>query len=304
MAVPDRVVGNDAIAANLGVDEAWIERRSGTRVRHVMGDGERLADLAAVAGRAALREAGLDAAALDMVVVATTTPDEMSPHASAFVAGALGAAKAGAFDVSGACVGFLSALSVAVTAIEARRAQHALVIGADMLSRFLDPHDRQSAMLFGDGAGAVVVTATEAPGDIGPIVLGTDATGSDLIRLTREEAQVRMDGPEVYRRAVDMMAAATTEAITAAATTLDEIDLFVYHQANSRIIRAVGARLRLDDDRVVDYVGRYANTSAASLPIALATAQEEGRLRAGSRVLLGAFGAGLVWGAAVVDWRC
>jgi 3-oxoacyl-[acyl-carrier-protein] synthase-3 len=303
LALPERVVANAAIARRLGVDEEWIERRSGTRVRHMVADGERLSDLAAAAGRAALADGGVEAGALDMVIVATTSPDEMSPHAATFVTGALGAGRAGAIDVSAACVGFLSALALAVSTIEAGRAANVLVVGADALSRFLDADDRQSAMLFGDGAGAAVVSATSGPSLIGPVLMRSDPDGGDLISLRRDEALIRMDGPRVYRRAVDVMADVTREAADAAGVALDEIDLFVYHQANSRILRAVGARLGLDPARVVDYIDRYANTSAASLPIALAAAARDGRLWPGARVLLAAFGAGLVWGGVVVEWR-
>jgi 3-oxoacyl-[acyl-carrier-protein] synthase III len=302
LAVPERVVANAEIARRLGVDERWIERRSGTRVRHVAAESERLSDLAAAAGRAALADAGADPAEVDLVVVATTSPDEMSPHAATFVAGALGTGRAGAMDVSAACVGFVSALDVAASKIESGRARTVLVIGADVLSRFLDGDDRGSAMLFGDGAGAVVVTATDGPSRIRPIVTHADPSGGDLIHLTREEALIRMEGPDVYRRAVRMMVEVTGEAVAAAGLELSDIDLFVYHQANGRILKAVGERLGLDPERVVDYVGRFANTSAASLPIALATARDEGRLRPGARVLLAAFGAGLVWGGGVIEW--
>jgi 3-oxoacyl-[acyl-carrier-protein] synthase III len=302
LAVPARVVENAAIAARLGVDEHWIERRTGTAVRHVVGEGERLADLAAQAGAAALAEAGVAADELDQVIVATTSADEMSPHTATFVAGRLGATGAAAIDISAACVGFLSGLALAVGMLESGRAERALVIGADALSRYLDPDDPGSAMLFGDGAGAVVLTATAGPSRVGPAIFRSDASGGPLIRLGREEPLIRMDGPEVYRRAVAVMTQVTHEAVAAAGLELADIDLFVYHQANARILRAVGQRLGLDPDRVVDYVARYANTSAASLPIALATAAAEGRLRPGHRVLLAAFGAGLVWGGVVVEW--
>jgi 3-oxoacyl-[acyl-carrier-protein] synthase-3 len=301
VAVPEHMVNNEPIARRLGVDEAWIERRTGTRVRHVAAEGERLSALAASAGRAALADAGVEPAALDLILVATTSADELSPHAATHVAGELGT-RAGAIDVSAACVGFLSALSMAASAIEAGRAERALVVGADVLTRYLDADDRQSAMLFGDGAGAAVVTATGDPSRVGPVLLRSDADGAALITLPRDVPLIRMDGPEVYRRAVSLMTQVTHEAVAAAGLGLGDIDLFVYHQANARILRAVGARLGLEPGRVVDYVDRYANTSAASLPIALATARAEGRLAAGARVLLAAFGAGLVWGGAVLEW--
>jgi 3-oxoacyl-[acyl-carrier-protein] synthase-3 len=301
LAVPERVVANAAIAERLGVDVHWIEKRTGTDVRHMV-DGERLDELAAAAGRDALAQAGVAAAELDLVIVATTSADEMSPHAATFVAGRLGAERAAAIDVSAACVGFLSALGLAVGTLESGRAQRALVIGADALSRYLDPGDRGSAMLFGDGAGAAVLTAVDGPTRFGPVVLGTDPSGGPLIRLGRDDFRIRMDGPEVYKRAVTVMTDVTREAVAGAGLALDDVALFVFHQANGRILRAVGQRLGLDEARVADYVGRYANTSAASLPIALATAAAEGRLRPGDRVCLAAFGAGLVWGGVVLEW--
>jgi 3-oxoacyl-[acyl-carrier-protein] synthase-3 len=302
LAVPERVVANAAIAERLGVDVHWIEKRTGTDVRHMV-DGERLDELAAAAGRDALAQAGVAAAELDLVIVATTSADEMSPHAATFVAGRLGAERAAAIDVSAACVGFLSALGLAVGTLESGRAQRALVIGADALSRYLDPGDRGSAMLFGDGAGAAVLTAVDGPTRFGPVVLGTDPSGGPLIRLGRDDFRIRMDGPEVYKRAVTVMTDVTREAVAGAGLALDDVALFVFHQANGRILRAVGQRLGLDPRRVVDYVGRYANTSAAALPMALATAEAEGRLEAGMQVLLAAFGAGLVWGGGVLRWR-
>jgi 3-oxoacyl-[acyl-carrier-protein] synthase-3 len=302
LAVPERVLANAAIAARLGVDEHWIERRTGTAVRHVVGDGERLADLAAAAGAAALAQAGVAADALDQVIVATTSADEMSPHTATFVAGRLGASGAAAIDISAACVGFLSGLALAVGLLESGRASRALVIGADALSRYVDPDDRGSAMLFGDGAGAVVLEAGDPPSRFGPVILGSEPSGGPLIRLARDELLIRMDGPEVYKRAVALLARVTRDAVAAAGLELADIDLFVYHQANTRILRAVGQRLGLEADRVVDYIARYANTSAGSLPIALATAAAEGRLHPGDRVLVAAFGAGLVWGGVVVEW--
>jgi 3-oxoacyl-[acyl-carrier-protein] synthase-3 len=296
------VVENAVIAGRLCVDELWIERRTGTSVRHFVAQGERLSDLASAAGAAALAQAGVAAAELDLVVVATTSADELSPHTATFVAGALGAGRAGAIDVSAACVGFLSALALAVGMLESGRAQHALVIGADALSRYLDPDDRGSAMLFGDGAGAAVVSATDGPSDVGPVILGSDPSDGPLIHLGRDELLIRMDGPSVYKRAVAVMTDVAREAVAGAGLTLADVDLFVFHQANGRILRAVGQRLQLPEERVAAYVDRYANTSAASLPIALAAAAEEGRLRPGSRVLLAAFGAGLVWGGGVVTW--
>lgn len=301
-AVPEGVVTNAEIAERLGVDEAWIASRTGTRERHVLAPGERLADLAARAASGALERAGIDARDVDLVLVGTTSSDEMSPHTAALVAGDVGAVGAAAIDVSSACVGFLSSLSLAAGAIEAGRARTALVLGADGLTRYVDRDDRGSAMLFGDGAGAAVMTATDGADRVGPVVLHSDPDHRDLIRLARDESRIRMDGPIVFRHAVRLLAEVTHEAAGAAGAALDDVDLFVYHQANARIVQAVGRELGLADERVVDVVDRFANTSAASLPIALSVAAEEGRLRPGATVLLAAFGAGLVWGGTVVRW--
>jgi 3-oxoacyl-[acyl-carrier-protein] synthase-3 len=302
MEVPEHRVTNDEIAAGLAVDAAWIAKRTGTRERPWASPGERLSEMAASAGRAALEQAGLDAGELDVVLVATSTADEITPNAAPLVAGLIGARRAGAMDVGAACTGWLSALAMACGQIESGRGRHALVIGADFLSRFLDLSDRDTAPLFADGAGAAVVSATEAAnGRVGPIVLHADHSGSDLIRLDRD-ARIRMNGQESFRAAVTSLTQVTGEALAIAGCGAADIDLFVYHQANSRIISAVGQRLGLPADRVVDYVDRFANASTATLPIALSVAQAEGRLRREDRVLLAAFGGGLTWGATVVQW--
>jgi 3-oxoacyl-[acyl-carrier-protein] synthase III len=302
MAVPEQVTTNAAIAERLGVDEEWISRRTGTSQRHVAAPGQRLDEFAATAARAALAQAGVDAADVDAVLVGTTSAEEMSPHAAPLVAADIGASGAAAIDISAACTGFLSGLVMGAGMIESGRARAVLAIGADMLSRYLDRDDPQSAMLFGDGAGAAVLTAVEGGSRVGPAVLTSDGQRRELIRLARDELLIRMDGPTVYRHAVRLMTEVTEQAVRRAGLTVADIDLFVYHQANSRIIEAVGQKLRLDPARVVDVVGSFANTSAASLPIALAAADRDGRLHDGDRVLLAAFGAGLVWGGVVVTW--
>jgi 3-oxoacyl-[acyl-carrier-protein] synthase-3 len=302
MALPERLVSNEQIAAGLGVDAAWIAKRTGTRERPWATPDERLSELAADAGRAALDRAGIDARELALVLVATSTADEITPNAGPLVAGLIGADRAGALDVGAACTGWLSALSMACGQIESGRARHALVVGADFLSRFLDVSDRETAPLFADGAGAAVVSATEEPtGRIGPIVLRADHSGSHLIRLDRGDV-IRMHGQESFRAAVASMSEVTTEALTSCDCGPEDIGLFVYHQANSRIIRAVGERLGLPADRVVDYVDRFANASTATLPIALTVAEAEGRLKRDDLVLLAAFGGGLTWGATVMQW--
>jgi 3-oxoacyl-[acyl-carrier-protein] synthase-3 len=302
MAVPDRRVDNAEIAAGLGVEQSWIAKRTGTSSRPWALPEERLADYAAAAGAEALRRSGVLANDLDLVLVATSTADEITPNAAPVVAGLLGANRAGAIDVGAACTGWLAGLSLACGQIEAGRARHVLLVGADFLSRVLNLSDRDTAPLFADGAGAAVVSASAAAGGrIGPVVLHSDDEGADLILLPRN-GHIQMQGRETFKAAVSRLSEVTLEALTAAGVGQDEIDVFAYHQANSRIIRAVGQRLGLPDERVLDYVDRYANASTATLPIALSTAEQEGRLRPGHRVLLGAFGGGFTWGATVLEW--
>ena len=298
-AFPARVVRNAEVAERIGVTPEWIEARTGIRERRIAAPGETLADLAETAGRDALAQAGMSPAELDLVLVATFTADQVVPAAAPLVAHALGAYRAGVMDVNSACTGFLSALSMALSAIESRRAANVLVIGADLCSRHTDRDDKRTAALFGDGAGAAVLTAGGA-GAFGPVHLGHDGAGAALLFATRERGLIEMDGQEVFRHAVARMSEAASAACVAAGVGLDEIDLFIFHQANGRILRAVGTRLGLDADRVLDCIGEHGNTSAASVPLALAAADRAGRVRPGDRVLLCAFGAGFTWGATVM----
>ena len=302
VSLPATVVTSAEVAARLGVEDGWIERRTGIRTRRIAEPEERLATHSAVAAERALRAAGVKASDIDLVLVATTTADELLPNAAPLVAHALGATHAGAFDVGAACTGFLSALAIGCGQIEARRARLVLVIGADFMSRITDPEDRSTAAVFADGAGAVVLGAVAEPGRIGPIVLGADGGGADSIFVERAESVVRMRGHETFREAVARLSVATLQAVRAAGRRLEDIDLFVYHQANGRILSAVGERLGLPAHRVVDCIAEYGNTSAATLPLALAYSEREGRLRVGDHVVLGAFGAGFTWGATVVEW--
>lgn len=302
VSLPAQVISNVEIADRLGVDAEWIERRTGINARHRAAPGERLDAHATLAARRALERAGVTPAEVDLVLVATSTADEVLPNAAPLVAFALGATHAGAFDIGAACTGFLSAMAVGCAQIEAGRAKCIVVVGADFMSRIIDPDDRMTAPVFGDGAGAVVLTAIDEPSRIGPIVLGSDGAGAELIFAERVEAVVHMAGHETFRQAVTWLADSTVRAAEAAGVALDEIDRFVYHQANGRILRAVGEKLELPADRVVDCIGEYGNTSAATLPMALAFSEAEGGLCPGDRVLLAAFGAGFTWGATVVEW--
>ena len=302
-ALPATAVPNAPIADRLGCDDAWIVRRTGVRERRMVAEDERLSDLAAAAGRLALERRQLDPQLLDLILVASHTQDELLPNAAPLVAAELGASRAGAIDIGAACTGFLSALELGVAQIEARRANRVLVIGADVLTRFLDFDDRRTAGLIGDGAGAVVLEPTAGPGRCGPCVMGADAAaGADLVYMTRGEQKLRMEGQETYRHAVKRLTEVTEDALVAAELTQADIDLFVYHQANSRILAAVGERLRLDPARVVNCIAPTGNTSAASIPLALQHALDAKRLHPGDRVLLAAIGAGFTFGAMVVEW--
>ena len=301
--IPNATVTTAELAERLGVSEDWIVSRTGIRSRPVAAPDERLSDFAARAGLAALSRAGVDAADVDLVLVATLTQDELMPNAAPIVAHAVGADRAGAIDLGAACTGFLSGLSLAAAQIETGRAERVLLIGADFTTRIVDWDDKRTAPLFGDGAGAVVVGPVGGElGAIGPIILGADGSGAPAIHIDHDDRKLRMDGPEVYRHAVARMGEATTAAVEGAGLTLEEIDLFVYHQANGRILRALAEKLQLPPERVVDVIEHLGNSSAATLPLGLAAAEREGRLRPGARVVLSAFGAGFTWGAGVIEW--
>jgi 3-oxoacyl-[acyl-carrier-protein] synthase-3 len=302
MAVPDRVVANAEIAERLGVGQGWIEKRTGVRERRIARPDERLVDLASTAATAALERADVGAAELDLVLVATMSSDELTPNVAPLVASELGAGPAGAIDVGAACTGFVSALALATAQVEAERVENVLVIGADLLSRITNPDDRATAGLLADGAGAALIRPTRGRGGFGPFVLGSDGRHADLITAGRSEGVIHMNGHDTFRHAVARMSQATLDVLARAGLELSDVDLFVYHQANSRILKAVGEELGLPGERVPDYLPRFANTSAATLPMALALAEEEGRLGDGSLVLLAAFGAGLTWGAALCEW--
>lgn len=302
VALPERVVGNGPIAERLGIEEDWIVTRTGVEERRHASPDETLEGMAAAAGRAALERAGIEAVDVDQVLVATFTASRLLPNAAPLVATQLGAVSAGAIDLGAACTGWVSGLALATAQVEAGRADAILVIGADLCSRLLDHDDRRTAALFGDGAGAVVVTA-DGPGRIGRILLGADGTGADCIAVNHEDRVVEMAGQDTFRAAVERLSESTLEVLEAEGLALEDIDLFVYHQANARIIRAVGERLGLPDERVVNCIARYGNTSAASIPIALADAQRSGQLRSGARVLVSAFAAGFTWGSGVIEWE-
>lgn len=303
MAVPDNVVSNAAVAEEAGVTEQWIVHRTGVRERRHVSEGERLSDLAVAAGRDALEEAGVRPDEVDLVLVACLAADELTPNCAPLVAHELGAHGAGAMDVGAACTGYLSALSLATAQVESGRCDNVLVIGADVMSRFVDKRDRGTAALFADGAGATLVRpAANGGGHVGPITLRADGRGAPAIQASHEEQIIHMQGHDTFKAAVHRLSESTQDAIEQAGLELDDIGLFVYHQANARILTAVGEKLGIESERVIDCIDRYGNTSSATLPIALADARERGLLEPGMNVVLAAFGAGFTWGAGVIQW--
>lgn len=301
--LPEGRLTSAELAEQLGITEEWILSRTGIRERRRARPEERLADYATRAGATALERAGVAAADLDLVMVATLTQDELTPNTAPLVAHALGATRAGTFDVGAACTSFLTGMSIGAAQIESGRAERVLLIGADFITRITDYSDKRTAPLFADAAGAVVMGEAERGGGvIGPIVLGADGSHGETIIAEHGNRLIRMDGPEVFRHAVNRMSEVTLAAVATAGLSLVDIDLFVYHQANARITRALGERLGLPSDRVVDCIESLGNASAATLPVALSQAERDGRLRPGARVLVSAFGAGFTWGGGVLEW--
>jgi 3-oxoacyl-[acyl-carrier-protein] synthase-3 len=300
--LPEREVPTDAVARATGVDEAWILRRTGIRSRRHAPPELSLCELARRSAVRALADAGLAPAELDLVVLATVSQELRFPNVAPRVAAAIGAADAGAFDLGAACSGFVTGLGVAGALIEAGRCRNALVIGADMMSRFTDPADRRIAPIFGDGAGAVVLCAGDR-GGLAVLELGADGHAADLIDTDPQTGFIRMDGPETFRIAVATLERATRSVCARAGLELDrDVDLFVFHQANGRITRALTERLGVAPEKVVDCIAELGNTSAASVPLALEHARAQGRLRSGDVVLLGAVGAGFTSAAALLEW--
>jgi 3-oxoacyl-[acyl-carrier-protein] synthase-3 len=302
-ALPEHVVTNADLVERLDTSDEWIVRRTGIRERRIIAPDQPLSELAAHACALALEDAGRTAAEVDQIIVSTITPDRVTPGIAPYVALALGAEHASAVDVNAACAGFVYALDQAAAQIESGRARVVLVCGAEALSRITDHDDRGTAMLFGDGAGAVVVAGGELEIGCGGFVLGTDATQADMLYAERDEQKLRMEGREVYRHAIARMVAATSEAIERAGLTIDDVDLFVAHQANVRILTAAANELGLPPEKLMVNIDRVANTSSASIPLALAEAERDGRLKPGAIVALSAFGAGFVWGSGIVSWK-
>ena len=302
-ALPSQVITNHDLAGRLDTSDEWIVRRTGIRTRRQLTPGEDVTTLAVAACADALADAGRAAGDVDAIIISSVTPDYITPGLAPLVAARLGATRASAVDMNGACAGFLYALDHASALIESGRAGLVLVCGAEALSRITDHEDRSTAVLFGDGAGAVAVTGGDYDLGLPPFELGADGARVDLLYADQTERVLRMRGAEVYRHAVARMVEATETVLRSADLGVDDIDLFVAHQANARIIEAAADRLGLSRDRISLHVQEVANTSSASIPLALHQAERAGALRPGDTVALAAFGAGFVWGAGVASWK-
>ncbi len=309
-ALPVHRVSNAELAERVDTSDEWIVERTGIRFRHIAGEGETTATLAADAARAAIAAAGLDAGQIDLIVLATATPDQTFPATATKVQAMLGIDDCVAFDVAAVCSGFLYAVQVADSMLRAGVHRRALVIGAETFSRILDWEDRATCVLFGDGAGAIVLEADDS--DSGQGILATklhaDGRHNGLLYVdggpstTGTVGKLRMKGKEVFRHAVVNLAAVMGESLTLAGLVPDDVDWLVPHQANARILDATARKLGLSPDKVVVTVDQHANTSAASVPLALDTAVRDGRIQRGDIVVLEAMGGGFTWGAAVVRW--
>jgi 3-oxoacyl-[acyl-carrier-protein] synthase-3 len=302
-ALPEEIVTNADLEQHLDTTDAWIVRRTGIRERRHLNGSRTLADLAAEACTMALKDAGRDAADVDRVMVCSLTPDRMMPGLAPAVAEKIGCNLAGAVDLNAACAGFLYALDQAAALVESGRAKLVVVCGAEALSRITDHTDRGTAILFADGAGAVVVAGGDLDRGLSTFELRSDGRHSDLLYVDVEERLLRMEGREVYRHAVARMVEATEVALQRAGIGIDDVDVFVAHQANARIIESAARRLGVPDEKVIINVDTVANTSSASIPIALWQAEREGRLKPGDVVAMATFGAGFAWGAGVMSWK-
>jgi 3-oxoacyl-[acyl-carrier-protein] synthase-3 len=302
-------MSNDELAQYVDTSDEWIRERTGIRERRMAAPEEALSDLALPAAREALSGAGLTGADLDLVIVATVTPDMSFPSTAAIVADVLGARAAGAYDLSAGCTGFMYGLAQAYATVACGLARRALVVGGDVLSRILDWSDRSTLVLFGDGAGAVVVEAVAERGFLG-FELGADGAGGRNLWLPGSgsrlfddpEAHVKMNGREVFKFATRVLVESAGAVLERCGATIADVDVYVPHQANMRIIDYATKKLGIPSDRVVINVDRYGNTSSGSIPLALAEARTKGMLRPGKLVLMTGMGAGLTWGSALMRW--
>ena len=306
--LPQRVVSNHELAAVVDTSDEWIRQRTGIAQRHIVAEGEKTSDLARHAADRALANAGMTGADIDLIIIATSTPDDTFPSTATKVQHQIGAHNAIAFDVQAVCAGFVYALDVADAMLSSGRARRALVIGAESFSKILDWEDRSTCVLFGDGAGAVLLERSECPDGFGVLAsrLHADGAHRDILYVdggpssSGTVGHLRMEGNKVFRHAVEKLSSVMDEVLEAAGMVVDQVDWLVPHQANIRIIEGMQKRMGLGDDRVVKTVHDHANTSAASIPLALSSAVEDGRIKNGQLLAFEAIGGGLVWGASLV----
>jgi 3-oxoacyl-[acyl-carrier-protein] synthase-3 len=312
---PERVITNDDLSKLMDTSDEWIVERTGIRERRIAADDQALSDLALPAAREALEQAGAAGSEVDLIIVATVTPDMAFPSASAILADELGAGEAAAYDLSAGCTGFMYAVAQGYGMVAAGLARRALVVGGDVLSRILDWHDRGTAVLFGDGAGAVVLERVSEGGFLG-FELGADGSGGPQLYLpaggSRSPASaetvaggrhfVQMNGREVFKFATRVLVTSAEKVLAECGKTIDDVDVYIPHQANVRIIEHAAEKLGIAKEKIVVNVERYGNTSSGSIPLALADAQAEGRLREGALVLMTGMGAGLTWGSGLIEW--
>jgi 3-oxoacyl-[acyl-carrier-protein] synthase-3 len=312
---PERVVTNDDLSELMETSDEWIVERTGIHERRIADDDQALTDLALPAARQALEQAGVDAASIDLVIVATVTPDMAFPSAGAIIADELGAPDAAAYDLSAGCTGFMYAVAQGYGMVSSGLARRALIVGGDVLSKILDWSDRRTAILFGDGAGAVVLDHVSEGGFLG-FELGADGSGGPQLFLpaggsrapataeTVAEKQhfVQMNGREVFKFATRVLVSSAQKVLAECGKTVDDVDVYIPHQANVRIIDHAAEKLGIPKEKIVINVDRYGNTSSGSIPLALADAQADGRLRDGALVLMTGMGAGLTWGSSLIEW--
>jgi 3-oxoacyl-[acyl-carrier-protein] synthase-3 len=314
--IPEKVVTNDDIAQFMDTSDGWIKSRTGISERRFANEDETTASMAIAAAQLALDQARITPSTVDLIIVATLSPEYIFPSTACLVQDAIGAIHAGAYDLSAACAGFIYGLAMAAAMIQSGAIKVALVIGSETVSRFLDDQDRTTYSLFGDGAGALVLQAAEEPGGVLATILGADGSGAEHLVIpaggsklpTCQESvdnrlhYIKMNGREVYRFATRVMGRAAKQACARAGIDLAEIDLFIPHQANIRIIESARKYLKIGEDKVFTNLHKYGNTSTASIPIALCEAIEEGRIQAKDKLVMVGFGGGLTWGASVVQW--
>ena len=306
---PERVMTNDELATMVDTNDEWIAQRTGIRERRIAGPTESSAGLGAAAARLAVESAGIDPGEIDVIVCATASPDYYFPATASLIGERIGAGDVAGYDLSAACTGFIYALGQAYAQLAAGFGETALVVGTEVFSRLLDWNDRSTCVLFGDGAGAVILRRDGTRGMLG-FDLGSDGSGGSLLSVAAaghnevnpEGPFVQMNGPEVYKFATRVVVESAERCLEVAGLTVDDVDVFVPHQANKRIIDHAARRLGLDESKVFTNVERYGNTSAASIPICLDEAWRQGRIRPGDKILMVGFGGGLAWGSCVIEW--